>query len=65
MDAVKPYLMASVQNVQSGDACFAAVGCVGDICRQLGEACEPYCDEFMGNLLGALTVSDIHLCLHQ
>jgi importin subunit beta-1 len=52
----KPLVLQAAKQVQHDQTCFAAIGILGDLCRQLQENVLPYCDEFMEHLLTALTV---------
>jgi importin subunit beta-1 len=59
VERIKPLVVAAVNQVQHGSTCFAAVGVIGDICRQLQGDSAPYCNEFMDVLLRALTADDV------
>eukprot|EP00730_Choanoeca_flexa_P020436 TRINITY_DN9980_c0_g1_i1.p1 TRINITY_DN9980_c0_g1~~TRINITY_DN9980_c0_g1_i1.p1 ORF type:complete len:885 (+),score=271.75 TRINITY_DN9980_c0_g1_i1:59-2713(+) len=59
VDTLKPIVVSCVSQVQHGATCFAAVGVVGDICRQLQRDAAPHCNEFMEVLLQALTATDV------
>jgi len=59
VERMKPLILASVNQVQHGATCFAAVGVIGDLCRQLQADSAPYCNEFMDVLLRALTAENV------
>eukprot|EP00045_Choanoeca_perplexa_P016009 m.209751 g.209751 ORF g.209751 m.209751 type:complete len:260 (+) comp17142_c0_seq42:1679-2458(+) len=59
VERMKPLVLASVNQVQHGSTCFAAVGIIGDLCRQLQRDSEPYCNDFMDVLLRALTADNV------
>ena len=54
MAAVNPFLVSCLRVFEEHQVCFVAVGVVGDVCRALGPAAEPYCAEYMNALLTAL-----------
>eukprot|EP01137_Pigoraptor_chileana_P000085 Opistho-2@35669 len=56
----KPYLMHCLGMRQAFHICGSAVGVVGDICRAIGVAVLPYCDDFMGTLLEILKDPKVH-----
>lgn len=60
MEAFKPVLTLSLKNTAEYQACIAAVGIVGDLCRCLGEKVFPYCDEFMSLLMENLANQNVH-----
>eukprot|EP00045_Choanoeca_perplexa_P016002 m.210225 g.210225 ORF g.210225 m.210225 type:complete len:256 (+) comp17142_c0_seq104:1974-2741(+) len=59
VERMKPLVLASVNQVQHGSTCFAAVGIIGDLCRQLQRDSAPYCNDFMDVLLRALTADNV------
>lgn len=51
VDALMPYLLATLGNHAEYHLCTVAVGVVGDLARALGAALRPYCDSLVGSLL--------------
>eukprot|EP00604_Paraphysomonas_vestita_P001781 CAMPEP_0174823068 /NCGR_PEP_ID=MMETSP1107-20130205/21138_1 /TAXON_ID=36770 /ORGANISM="Paraphysomonas vestita, Strain GFlagA" /LENGTH=635 /DNA_ID=CAMNT_0016044165 /DNA_START=668 /DNA_END=2575 /DNA_ORIENTATION=+ len=49
-----PALMTGLRNVEEYQVCTCAIGAVGDICRGLGRAIAPYCDDIVRALLELL-----------
>jgi importin subunit beta-1 len=60
VDAFVPYLYLGLQGHDEHQLCSISVGLIGDICRSLGEACLPYCDNFMNMLLQNLQSPILH-----
>lgn len=59
-DTFVPILCAALQNTQEYQLCLIAVGIIGDICRALGQAATPYCNEFMQLLVSNLQSPTLH-----
>ncbi|KAI8092520.1 armadillo-type protein [Halteromyces radiatus] len=59
-DTFVPILCAALQNPQEYQLCLIAVGIIGDICRALGQAAAPYCNEFMQLLVSNLQSPILH-----
>ncbi|CAO3590196.1 unnamed protein product [Absidia cylindrospora] len=59
-DTFVPILCAALQNPQEYQLCLIAVGIIGDICRALGQAAAPYCNEFMQLLVSNLQSPVLH-----
>jgi importin subunit beta-1 len=51
MEHFKPFLSLGLSNCEEHQVCAVAIGVVGDICRALEAAVEPYCDEIVRLLL--------------
>ena len=60
MEAFKPFLLIGLKNTAEYQVCHAAVGLVGDICRNLSSAIVPFCDEIMTILLENLSNNEVH-----
>ncbi|XP_028402951.1 importin subunit beta-1-like [Dendronephthya gigantea] len=60
MEAFKPMLTLALRNTEEHQACIAAVGIVGDLCRAFGEQVSPFCDEFMKLLMENLANQTVH-----
>ena len=60
MEAFKPFLLTALRNTAEYQVCHAAVGLVGDICRALSSAFQPYCADVMEVLLLNLRNDDVH-----
>lgn len=60
LDAFSPYLLSALQNHAEHELCGIAVGIVGDLCRALGPAIIPYCDNFMNALVQDLQSGVLH-----
>jgi importin subunit beta-1 len=56
MEAFAPFLYNALGNQEEPALCSMAIGLVSDITRSLGEASQPYCDNFMNYLLNNLRV---------
>src|SRR3569832_2854131 len=54
LSAFMPFLVQGLMNVQAQSLCNVSVGVVVDICSAVGAQIQPYCDEIMGALRGAL-----------
>lgn len=59
IDALAPFLYAALKNTSAPVVCNAAVGVVGDCCRALGPAFDPYMKNVMTLLVDALGVADV------
>lgn len=55
MPAVSPFLLKCLGLVSEHQVCFVAVGVVGDVCRALSGAVQPYAPAYMAALLSALS----------
>ncbi|RYG64906.1 hypothetical protein EON64_13025 [archaeon] len=51
LQVVQAPLLHGLSNIEEHTVCTAAVGVLGDICRSVGKAVAPYCDEIMKALL--------------
>lgn len=60
VSAVNPFLLSCLRVIEEHQVCFVAVGVVGDVCRALGHASEPYCAEYMTALVAALQEPRLH-----
>lgn len=61
MDAFAPFLLKALGNREEPSLCAMAIGLVSDITRALESRVQPYCDQFMNNLLENLRVSDLNI----
>ncbi|KAK4052277.1 karyopherin Kap95 [Microbotryomycetes sp. JL221] len=60
LPAFLPFLINALNSHEEYQLCSIAVGLIGDICRALGETCQPYCQGFMEVLLADLQSSVLH-----
>ncbi|KAM0786088.1 hypothetical protein ACM66B_006899 [Microbotryomycetes sp. NB124-2] len=60
LQAFLPFLHSALTSHEEYQLCSIAVGLIGDICRALGEACQPYCQGFMEVLLNNLQSTVLH-----
>eukprot|EP01031_Cornospumella_fuschlensis_P005146 gene5146-6420_t len=51
LQVVQAPLLHGLSNIEEHTVCTAAVGVLGDVCRSVGRAVAPYCDEIMKVLL--------------
>lgn len=54
MESFVPYLNAALRNQEAPDMCSLGIGLVSDIVRALEDKAQPYCDQFMNDLLNNL-----------
>lgn len=60
MESFKPFLYSALGKSEEPEVCAIGVGLVSDLSRSLGEAVQPYCDDFMNLLLQTLQVCHCH-----
>ncbi|KAG0300028.1 karyopherin beta [Dissophora globulifera] len=60
LETFAPFLFSALQNHEEYQLCSIAVGLIGDICRGLGAASSPYCDQFMQTLWQNLQSPVLH-----
>ena len=54
MESFAPYLNAALRNQEAPDMCSLGIGLVSDIVRALEDKAQPFCDQFMNDLLNNL-----------
>lgn len=54
MESFAPYLYTALRNQEAPDMCSLGIGLVSDIVRALEDKAQPYCDQFMNDLLNNL-----------
>ncbi|KAK5080651.1 karyopherin Kap95 [Exophiala xenobiotica] len=54
MESFVPYLNAALRNQEAPDMCSLGIGLVSDIVRALEDKAQPFCDQFMNDLLNNL-----------
>ncbi|KAI0020663.1 ARM repeat-containing protein [Xylariomycetidae sp. FL0641] len=59
MEAFAPFLYNALGNQEEPSLCSMAIGLVSDITRSMGEASQPYCDNFMNYLLNNLRSTNL------
>lgn len=57
MESFSPFLFKALGNQEEPALCSMAIGLVSDISRALNEKVQPFCDDFMNQLLSLLKVS--------
>jgi len=57
MESFSPFLFKALGNQEEPALCSMAIGLVSDISRALNEKVQPFCDDFMNQLLNLLKVS--------
>lgn len=50
----QPALINGLKNIEEHAVCTVAIGVIGDLCRALGKALLPFCDDIVRNLLHLL-----------
>lgn len=60
IQAFTPFLFEALSSYEAYQLCSIAVGSIGDLCRALGDASLPYCQQFMQGLLNALQSPVLH-----
>eukprot|EP00529_Nitzschia_sp_RCC80_P000240 CAMPEP_0113495280 /NCGR_PEP_ID=MMETSP0014_2-20120614/29532_1 /TAXON_ID=2857 /ORGANISM="Nitzschia sp." /LENGTH=864 /DNA_ID=CAMNT_0000389181 /DNA_START=9 /DNA_END=2603 /DNA_ORIENTATION=- /assembly_acc=CAM_ASM_000159 len=60
LDGLTPLIVAGLKNFEAYQVCIVAVGLVGDICRNVESAIQPYCDGIMHAMVEDLKDSSIH-----
>jgi importin subunit beta-1 len=60
LSALAPLIVAGLKNFEAYQVCIVAVGLVGDICRNVESAIQPYCDNIMNAMVEDLKDSSIH-----
>lgn len=54
MESFSPYLYTALRNQDAPDMCSLGIGLVSDIVRALEDKAQPFCDQFMNDLLNNL-----------
>lgn len=54
MESFAPYLNSALRNQEAPDMCSLGIGLVSDIVRALEDKAQPFCDQFMNDLLNNL-----------
>jgi importin subunit beta-1 len=55
-----PFIRAGLQDHTQWQVCLSTVGVLGDVCRAVGPAIWPYCDELVSVILANLGSPNIH-----
>ena len=50
----QPALINGLKNIEEHAVCTVAIGVIGDLCRALGKALLPFCDDIVRHLLHLL-----------